>query len=187
MRALSILALAVSALFTGCVLESDKPLSLPRDSDRDLRLEGLWRAKAENENGYTYIAYGPGVRGRMLWFGKDKNGASTGSADFFVTRTAKHSYLNVSEVSDNRSEATPRKTYMFWEYHFSWNGRMVIAAVGGDIFEKAVREGKLHGKTDQWMTTISHEPIGRLLAFIEAAKPKDVFIKESAMVKIGGP
>ena len=152
-----------------------------------MRLEGLWREKAEKEADYTYIAYGPGAYGSILWFNKDHAGASIGSVDFFVTRTAEHSYLNVSQVSSNREGGASHKTYMFWEYHFSWNGQLVVAPVGGKGFENAIKERKLHGNTGQFATTISHEPVGRLLAFLEAAKPEDAFMTHSVMLRVGGP
>jgi hypothetical protein len=33
------------------------------------------------------------------------------------------------------------------EYHFDWRHRLVLSLVGGEIFQKAVKEGKLHGTT----------------------------------------
>ncbi len=166
-------------------MESDKPLSLPRSSDRDVRLEGLWRSKSEKESGYLYIAYGSGAHGSMLAFSKDKTGVSTDLWDFFVTRTAKHFYLNMTQASPKREEVTSHKTYTFLEYHFSWNGQLIVAPVGGKAFENAIKERKLHGTTNQFTTTISHEPVGRLLAFIETARPEDVFMARSAMIKAG--
>jgi UDP-N-acetylglucosamine transferase subunit ALG13 len=71
------------------------------------------------------------------------------------------------------------------EYHFDWRHRLVLSTVGGQIFEKAVKEGKLRGKVKDFSITISHEPMGRLLEFIENSKPEQVFTRLWTVRKIG--
>ena len=191
MRFLPLFALAISLLLSACAVESEKPLSSPRYADRDLRLEGLWRIKLdEKDTAYFYVAYGPGAHGSIMLFGKDKTGMGAMSWDFFVTRTPKHAYLNMIpfvEVSRGHVRPHPSNMYTFEEYRFSWRGQLVVSSVGGEVFSKAVKAGKLHGKTDLFTTTISHEPSARVLAFIETSRPEDVFMKSWTATKIGSP
>jgi hypothetical protein len=191
MRFLPLFLLAVSLLLSACAVESEKPLSSPRYADRDPRLEGLWRVKLDEKDiVYFYIAYGPGADGSIMLFGKDKTGMSTMSWDFFVTRTPKHAYLNMIpliEVNHGHVRSRPSKMNTFAEYRFSWSGQLVVSSVGGEVFSKAVKEGKLHGKTDPFTTTISHERSERVLAFIETSRPEDVFMKSWTATKIGSP
>jgi hypothetical protein len=191
MRFLPLFAFAVSLLLSACAVESEKPLSSPRYADKDPRLEGLWRVKLdEKDTVYLYIAYGPRAHGSIMLFGKDKTGMGTMSWDFFVTRTSKHAYLNMLplvEVSRGHVRPRPSKMYTFEEYRFSWRGQLIVSSVGGEVFSKAVKEGKLHGKTDLFTTTISHEPSQRVLAFIETSRPQDVFMKSWTATKVGNP
>jgi hypothetical protein len=189
MRALSLFALFITFLLSACAIESDRPLSSPRYAPRDQRLEGLWRAKVGEDAIYFYIAYGPDGHGSILSFGRDKDGMGTMLWNFFVTRTARHAYLNMTSlVSVDRGHVhqSPSKTYMFVEYRFSWRGQLVASLVGGEVFSKAIKEGKLHGKTDLFTTSISHETSKRVLGFIDTAKPEDVFMKPWVATKIGG-
>jgi hypothetical protein len=184
-------------LLSSCGLQSDKPLLSPRYAERDVRLEGLWRSDTEQGPAYFYIAYGTTARGSILFFGKDKNGLSTQSWEFFVIRTAKHAYLNIELASIKSTGVTAAREkvrlhptgYTFMEYHFSWTGQLALSAVGGQSFANAVQQGKLHGKTGLFSDTeIRHERPGRLLAFIEASKPEDVFMKPPwTAKKIGSP
>jgi len=182
--------LSIPLLLSACAVQSDKPLSTPRYSDRDPRLEGLWRAKTDKDTLYFYIAYGPGAHGSILLFGKDEKGMGAELLDFFVTRTPKHTYLNLitrGEIESGHLHAQKSRMYSFQEYHFSWTGQLVVSAVGGEAFSKAIKEGKLHGKVEQFVITISHTPSERILAFIEGSKPEDVFIKAYSATRIGSP
>jgi hypothetical protein len=182
--------LAIPLLLSACAVQSEKPLSTPRYSDRDPRLEGLWRVKIEKDTLYFYIAYGPGAHGSILLFGKDKKGMGAESWDFFVTRTPKHTYLNLisrAEIEAGHVRSQKSRMYTFEEYRFSWTGQLVVSDVGGEAFSKAIEQGKLHGKVENFLVTISHTPSERILAFIETSKPKDVFRKAYTATRIGGP
>ncbi len=178
----------VALLVSGCGLESDKPLSALGTAARDTRLEGLWCADDGKERAYFYISYGAGAEGSLFLFGSDEKEAGMIASNFFVTRTARHTYLNLRtkvEWTNGRAKLIPDKTYNFMEYHFDWRNRLILSIVGGETFQKAVKEGKLHGKADSLTTTISHEPMGRLLEFIENAKPEQVFTQVWTAKKIG--
>ncbi len=109
--------LAISLLLSACVV-SDTPLSSPRDADRDLRLEGLWRCDLVP---YFYIAYGPDAHGSILCFGRDKTGMGVMRWDFFVTRTPKHRYLNLDlreVIERGHIKRATGKGYIFADCRF---------------------------------------------------------------------
>jgi len=169
------------------VVVADRPLSSARYADRDPRLEGLWRT---DDGKYFYVVYGPGAHASILSFGRDKKGIDTGSWDIFVTRTPKHTYLNITardRIAREQMRFGRAKGYAFAEYHFSWFGELSVSPVGGDAFSKAVEQKKLHGKNEFLTTTISRENPERIIALIENSKSKDVFIGTSRARKIGKP
>jgi hypothetical protein len=191
--------LAVLPLLSGCaVTESEKPLSPPASAVPDKRLEGLWRADGKGESGYLYISYGVKATGSVMAFGKD-TGSGMGSAqyDFFVTRTAKHNYVNLSHGVFRDPDAlfgSPEdpEAYIFAEYHFSWTGQLVYSLVTGDAFVKAVEAGKLRGKVfydDQKrpINALLKDSPKRILDFIESSKPADVFGAPEKLTWTGHP
>jgi hypothetical protein len=183
--------LVIPLLLSACGVQSEKPLSTPRYADRDPRLEGLWRASIEKDTLYFYIAYGPGAHGSILLFGKDKKkGMGAETLDFFVTRTPKHTYLNLIprvEIESGHVRAQKSKMFTFEEYRFSWTGQLVVSDLNGEAFSKAIEQRKLHGKVDLFLVTISHTPSERIVAFIEGSKPEDVFRKAYTATRIGSP
>ena len=191
MRAFPFLLLAVSLLFSACAVESVRPLSSPRTAMRDPRLEGMWRTVGEKNQSYAYFSYGEKSNiGSALMIDKDKAGLSTISADFFVTRTPRHSYLNITHVvSRNHSSVTRdySHTYVFMEYHFSLLGDMVTALVLEKVFKDAIAQGKIHGSAKKSSSTLVDDSAERVLSLIESSKPKDVFGKWSRFRKIGRP
>jgi hypothetical protein len=69
--------------------------------------------------------------------------------DFFVTRTAKHNYLNLSRgitTANGQTHIDHTGRYTFVEYHFSWRGRLVYSYIDGPGLASAVQSGKLKGK-----------------------------------------
>lgn len=192
MRILPSFLFAVSLLLSACgVVVSDKPLSSPRYSDRDPRLEGLWRVEEQKNVSYFYVVYGPDAHGSILSFGRDEKGLDAISCDFFVTRTLKHSYMNLSLEGEARRGHVKRittKQYMFAEYHFSGSGKLVTSLIGGESFSRAIKQGKLHGKTDKYSNSTLHDTSERVLTFIETSRPKDVLEKSpTTATRIGKP
>jgi hypothetical protein len=194
MRCLSplLFLIPISLLLSACggLVVSDKPLSSPRYTDRDLRLEGLWRTEDENKVAYFYVAYGRGAHGSMLSFSRGEKGIDRTSWDFFVTRTPKYAYLNVTPldtVSRKQLQLNKGKAYVFVEYHFSWFGELVLSPVGGEAFAKAVEQKRLHGKNEFLSTTISHQNPQGLVTLIETSRRKDVFMGTIRARKIGSP
>jgi hypothetical protein len=120
---------------------------------------------------------------------------STAQYDFYVTRTAKHDYLNVTNGRTDNEQLFPvgkPGSFSFAEYHFNWLGRLVYSMIGGNGFAKAVDEGKVKGKvvrdskkniTAIYLTDTSQH----ILDFIESSKPQDVFDSTTALTRAGGP
>lgn len=194
MRVLPLIILGILPLLSACsTVESERPLSPPRLAVRDPRLEGLWRARGKDLTMYTYIAYGPKGEGSMVDFGKDDTGAMSMSADFFVTRTGKHEYLNLSNrlgSAHGHAHTDHPGTYTFTEVRFTWLGRLVITSVDGAGFAKAVKEGRLRGrviedKKGNATDTLLKDSGERILGFIEGAKPEDVLGTPVKFSRIG--
>jgi len=192
MRHLKHLLLLIPLLLSACggFVVSDKPLSSAHYAYRDSRLEGLWQTEGEKDLSYVYVAYDARGRGSMLGFSRDEKGIDRTSWDFFVTRTPKHTYLNVTPretVSRKQLQLSRGKAYVFFEYHFSWFGELVLSPVGGAAFSQAVERKRLHGKNEFLATTISRENPQRILELLETSKPKDVFMATIRARKIGRP
>ena len=170
---------------------SDEPLSSPRYAYRDSRLEGLWKTEGEKNVIYVYAVYDARGRGSMLVFGRDeKGGIGHDYWDYLITRTSKHTYLNVSPrdpISRRQLQSSHGKAYVFFEYHFSWFGEVVLSPVGGPAFSEAIEKKKLHGRNEFLTTTISRENPERILQLLENSKPKDVLMSGFRVRKIGGP
>ena len=109
---------------------------------------------------------------------------------FLSCATPKHTYLNVTPretVSRKQLQLSRGKAYVFFEYHFSWFGELVLSPVGGAAFSQAVERKRLHGKNEFLATTISRENPQRILELLETSKPKDVFMATIRARKIGRP
>jgi hypothetical protein len=152
----------------------------------------LWRARDKDSTTYVYIAYGTKGEGSIVDFGKDDSGALSMSSDFFVTRTGKHEYLNLSNrmVSGHGHAQTDHPgTYTFTEVRFTWLGRLVMTSVDGDGFAKAVKEGRLKGRVTEDKNgvtdTLLKDSGERILGFIEGAKAGDVLGTPVRFGKIG--
>jgi hypothetical protein len=186
-----LLWLVISFLFTCCSVQSDRPLSAPRDTERDLRLEGLWSVKDEKQTRYFYVAYGQGAYGSILAFGKEKDGLDAESFDFFVTRTPNRNYLNVIDRGNIKARDARQQTkqmYLFAEYHFSWASSLVLSQFKSQPFEQAIKNGILHGKLEALGgVTILQTPSERILSFVETSKQDEIFLKVCVATKIRGP
>jgi hypothetical protein len=200
MRIPTLILLAILPLLPACsVVQSKNPLGPRSAAVRDERLEGLWRGDGGNgKSQYTFFTFHAGRRdGSIMEFEKNDVGSiSSAHYDFYVTRTPKHSYLNVTNGQSDNEQVFPVSKpgiYSFAEYHFNWLGELVYSMVGGDGIAKAVDQGKLKGKVDRgskgevdniYLTDTSK----RMLDYIESSKPKDAFIvPPMKMSKIGGP
>lgn len=195
---LVVAALAFPFLVSGCSsVESVHPLSSPRTAVHDDRLGGLW-AVADNKGNvseYLYVNFGSGGSGKLMTFGGFEDGELDRSQfDFFVTRTAKHNYLNLSRgitTVNGQTHIDHTGRYTFVEYHFSWRGQLVYSNVDGPGLVTAVQSGKLKGKVtsdskSNSTDTLLKDSSEHILGFIESSKPQDVFGVASKFDKIGG-
>lgn len=150
-RCLLVLSGLALLMLGGCV-RSEQPLSAMKDARPDERLVGQWRshdpassaakrnrraAPAEDVR-ISFDAQGVGHVFPVL-----KN-AHTGPEQtrFFVTRTAKNTFLNVENP-----EPDSRPLYEFYKYRVSQNQRTLhLWSLQAERFEAAVKAGQILGK-----------------------------------------
>jgi hypothetical protein len=191
--------LVVLPMFSACTIaQSKNPLGPWSAAVRDERIEGLWRGDGGNGK-FQYVFFTfheKSPDGSVMEFGKDDAGSiATARYDFYITRTPKHSYLNVTNGHSDNEQLFPvgeKGTYIFAEYHFNWMGRLIYSFVGGDGVAKAVDEGKLKGKVDRdskgALNDITLTDTSKhILDFIESSKPRDVFELTTKLTWVGGP
>jgi hypothetical protein len=199
MRIRPLILLAILPLFSACsVVQSKNPLSPRSSAVRDGRIEGLWQEDlGKGSFQYVFFTYHAGRNdGSIMEFKKNDVGSvSSAQYDFFVTRTPKHDYLNVTNGHTDNEQTFPvgrPGSYSFAEYHFNWMGRLVYSMIGGNGFAKAIDEGKLKGIVERdskknitaiYLTDSSK----RILDFIESSKPQDVFDSTAKLTWVGGP
>jgi len=193
MRILPLILLAASLLLSGCTsgVVSKNPLSSPKFATTDPRLEGLWRAKVGS--GYDYFAFGKvSAKGINLFlqFGKPGDLASSNSTNFFVTRTPRHSYLNISNDYERDANADKpslnQDDYTFLEYHITNRGDLILSWLDPDIFTKAIAAGKLRGNSNSSYPYLT-DSSDHILTFIEASDPKKMFFPLSKLTRTGAP
>ena len=131
----------------------------------------------------------------MMFQKNDAGAISTAQYKFFVTRTPKHTYMNLSNgvTSDESTFQIPAPgTYSFAEYRINWLGQLIYRMVGGDDFAKAIGAGKLKGRVERdqkgnvtaiYLTDTTQH----IRDFIESAKPSDVFQSPAKFNRIGYP
>jgi hypothetical protein len=187
---------AILLLLAGCAsVESEKPLSSPKLAFRDPRLEGLWRPEGKGASGYLYIAYRAksGIGSVMSIDQDGGDGIGTSQYDFFVTRSGKRNYVNLSHGTsrgEGEIHADRSGHYLFVEYRFSWRGQLIYSIMNPNLFTKAVESGQLKGKVtydeNKNSDTLLKDSPERILKFIESCKQADIFVEPSTCDKIGG-
>jgi len=183
---------AAALLLSGCVngVVSKNPLSSPKFAATDPRIEGLWRV-----NGlpgyYDYFAFGShSYEGNNLFvqFGNPGYLPTSNSTNFFVTRTKRHNYLNLNNDferdANNAKPTLDQDDYTFLEYHFTNRGELVLSWLSGDLFTKAIKDGRLQGNYSETYLTDSS---AHILAFIEVSDPKQIFIPLWKFTRISAP
>jgi hypothetical protein len=182
----SICAIAALFVLSGCV-ESAHPLSSPEHAYVDKRLEGLWVSAKNTNKGGLYVVYLGHGKYSFLSFEPGSKGIETSQATGFVTHTAKHYYVNETQINSNSPyfmNLLQRKTYFFWEYEFLPNGNLVFSSPDETLFVTAVKQGQLRGKTTSDFSVMLKDTSERILQFIESSKTK-VFEKGDLLKKVG--
>lgn len=197
--------LIASLLLAGCAsgVQSRHPLSSASLSTPDPRLEGIWRDK-QNYWYITRLSHGDLLVLLPRHLGNSAIPAQTGcapsdiySATFFVTRTPKVNYLNVTQeyihsLPDSLSAAGVPEAFGFRKYYFTKRGALIITDLEGEGFNNAVKQHKLRGKdnTGDLGTgpAIYLKDSGkRILQFIETSKPADIESGTVKLTRITGP
>lgn len=184
-RLVSALLAAASLLLAGCLPESKNPLSTPKTSAIDTRLEGIYvqrREKRDDDlNGWHFHYREMSADGRntvtpwldVLNVEHRKGGALKSDAYRALTaHIGGQDYMSFIEVGGVSA------LYRFARYEVSWSGDIRVWLVDTDALAAAVKTGKLHGtvkvsgSTKDVMITDSTD---RLAAFVAASDPVKLF------------
>ena len=175
-----LLLIALCALLSGCLPESKNPISSPRDSFLDTRLEGAWEAREENgpSDFYHFRRQKTAPWIRIVGIGQDgTKGLSVITYDALSTRLGAHTFLSFRALSEDGKIG--RAGYSFARYDFDWRGRLrIYALVSESELGAAVRSGKLRG-TVKGTSSDAHVKLtdtsARIAAFIAASDAKKLF------------
>jgi hypothetical protein len=146
--------------FTSCV-DSDNPLSDPKQSTIDPGLSGVWRLR-EKEGDTVYYHLGragdkfPAGMLRVKGITHDKNGElphpDNDDMLVFTTTLGKNHYLNITSISaeriksmgDAKWEPSMADGYFIYKYEISGD-KLTIAGMDSDQKEAAIKAGKIKG------------------------------------------
>ena len=156
LRRLYVLAfLGTLALLSDGCLYLEQPLSARADAKPDPRLVGTWRVDGPNKT--TGKATLPDQKPSICCVTFDEHGIGhlqiidqhpelKGSLGFFVTHTAKASYINALTFGDP-GQPGEAKQYLFFKYSVSEDGRTLhLWMFKIPPFQRALQEGKLKGQ-----------------------------------------
>ena len=175
-----LLLLLLCTLLSACLPESKNPISSPRDSFLDTRLEGAWQAQ---EDGKTPAYYHFGHKKSAPWMRivgvgtEQPQGLSVITYDALSTRIGAHTFLSFRALSEDGK--LRQASYSFARYDFDWLGRLrIYALVSESELGAAVRSGKLRG-TVKGTASDAHVKLtdtsARIAAFIAASDAKKLF------------
>lgn len=167
---------ALALLLSGCFVTSEHPLSDPKDAQPDPALAGEWRSTIHADEPPTRIRFDR--RGRGLIAETTQSKPANPSERFFVTKTAKASYLNITG-------STPHKGGYFLRYQVSADGkRLTFWMPKTATFRRAVTKGKLKGVIDNSQNTTGDDRLdgvhlsdspAAILQFMESQRAAAVF------------
>ena len=174
-------------VFTSCV-DSDNPLSDPKQATVDPELVGVWR---EREKGGDVVYYHVGKAGDRFPVGMlrektithDKNGElvrpDNGDTLVFTTVLGKNHYVNITgldadkikTMGDAKWEPTMADGYFIYKYEITGD-KLAIAGMDHEQKEAAIKAGKIKGtgEGDNLRFTDTTENLVRFLASPDADK-----------------
>ena len=153
-RALSIFfALTFIVAFSGCVAESEHPLSDPETAKYDTRLEGVWRSTFDGEVVYLHFGNRDDVSMDIITVEHMKCGSiSSVEYTMFQTVIDKTHYMNVQ----NKDSEQRKGGYIFVKYDVSEKNTLTLWLIDTERIIKAIENGTIKGeiKTKKWSDTI---------------------------------
>ena len=193
-KAFIILA-GMSCLFlSGCMPESDQPLSDPKDAVIDQRLLGvwLWIGEDESEGGLSFmhfVANNQQIIDVVIVGHPVSDGASVSGYKVFTTTSGSQNYLNIKEWSPEKDEVS--KNYMFARYEISGQDILTIWVMEGlDTIIEAIEAGRLKGRIEKGRyisdATITDNSV-KIIEFIQGANQQELFGEGSHFRKLQLP
>lgn len=186
-RLLPTLLAAASLLLAGCLPESKNPLSTPKNSTVDQRLEGIYVSRREKKDDdlssmhfhYRGIKADGQVRAtpwlEVLQVEHEKTGGMKASAyHVLTTHIGGQDYMSFQDLSKGKDKTL----YSFARYEFSWNGTLRIWLINSDAVAQAIHSGKLQGtvKPSKFTQDITiTDSTEHLAAFVQASDPAALF------------
>jgi hypothetical protein len=181
-KTLTLILGLLCAVCASCV-DSDNPLSDPKQATVDAGLLGVWRAN-EKEGDVTYYHVGKagdqfpeGVL-RVRTVVHDKNGEldrpNGDDTIMFTTTLGKNHYVNVTVLDAEAAKALggkwdPAKAEGYFIYKYEIDGdKLMVATIDPDQKKAAIKAGKVNGKSkeagDDSHFTDSTENLARFIA-----------------------
>jgi len=191
-RLLPTLLAAATLLLAGCLPESKNPLSTPKTSTIDARLEGVYVARRDKKDDdlegwhFHYRGAKVGANGQarttpwleVLDIEHRKDGGLKGNAyRVLTTHLGGQDYMSFIELGSDSGKGKA-SLYSFARYEVSWAGDIHVWLVNSGVLAKAIKSGKLHGTVkshkygEDVLLTDSTE---RLAAFVAASDPATLF------------
>lgn len=184
-RLLPALLAAAALLLAGCLPESKNPLSTPKTSTIDPRLEGIYVQRREKKdddlNGWHFHYRETSANGRTIvtpWLEvlnveHRKSGALHSDAYRALT-----THIGMQDYISFIPSGETTVVYSFARYEVNWSGDIRIWLINTDALADAVKSGKLHGKVKGNGNTkdvLLTDSTDRLAAFVAASDPTKLF------------
>ena len=163
---------AMTVIFSGCCpTTSLHPLSDSSNLKFDERLSGAWHAEIEDSNAYLHIGKGKDNYTQIQYIEHKKDGTMD-KASFiaFPTFIAGDNFLNIqlALLPEGKFDG-----YIFVMYDLLDNDRLSLFNWDEEIFENAIREGRLKGDITEKLDEYNGEQGQRLKGKSECVRITD--------------
>ncbi len=181
-----IILLIFSLILTGCVPESENPLSDPSSATIDKRLLGVWVGKMTDESAVQYVHFveaEKSITEVVLISHQEKRGAGVSSYKMFPTKIGKNQYMSVMPLApEDENDPEVGKTqdphYIFARFDISDKGVLKIWVMMDKEAREAVKKKKLKGKIAKSYVdgdVLITDTRENIIKFIEADHKTDIF------------
>jgi hypothetical protein len=174
--------------FTSCV-DSDNPLSDPKQSTIDPGLAGVWRVRDKGDTVYYHVGKAGSnfpagmLRVKSITHGKNGELPHPDNDDLlvFTTTLEKNHYLNITSISaeriksmgDTKWEPSMADGYFIYKYEISGD-KLTMAGMDSDRKEEAIKAGKIKGTLEEHNKRIT-DTTENLAKFIASADQEKLF------------
>jgi hypothetical protein len=194
-----LLILASSCVFLTSCVDSDNPLSDPKEAKADKELFGVWRFE---EPGGEVTYYHVGAAGKDFPAGVMRVKAVRHEANgvlphpdnddllAFATTLGNNRYLNVTGLPEEamkkmqKSSWEPSLAEGYWIFKYEIRGdKLVIAGMDPDQKEAAIKGGKIKGSIDGKNVRIT-DTTENLVRLVESADARKLFVAKETPDKV---